>query len=172
MFWKEHRCGISTQLYMITQRPGCPWGTHQISVKCMILLLAEIVKNSEIKSFVRLGNFEIKITHTTVLFSTTELLVWMIHTLSLCKSGTDWLPPPHLMAAWGVADIHLHPDGHYSCCSEPGLPSRLIPFQPPWSCPHIPSLCWALHPPPEPGRQVPDPWAYAWPLSSKQTRTR
>lgn len=81
---------------MTTQRPGCPWGTHQISVKCMILLLAEIVSNSGIKSFVRLGNFEIKITHTAMLFSTMELLVWMVHTLSPCKSGTDRL----LLLTW------------------------------------------------------------------------
>ena len=144
---------------MTAQRPACPWGTRHISVKCMIWLLAETVKNSGIKSFVRLGHFEIKITQTAMLFSTMELLVWTIHILSLCKSGTGRVPTPHLMAAWGAADIHLPPNGHHFRCSGPGLPSRLIPFQPPWSCPHILSLCWVLHPPPEPGRQVPDPWA-------------
>lgn len=54
---------------------------HQISVKCMILLLAEIVSNSGTKSFVSLGNFEIKITHTPMLFSTIEL------------SSSEWFTP-------------------------------------------------------------------------------
>lgn len=143
---------------MTTQRPACPWEHTKYQWNAWFCYWQRLFRTLGQNLFVRLGNFEIKITHTAMLFSTIELLVWMVHTLahasreltgfysspddcvgSCWYSPSPWWPPLLLLRPWP-------PQMH-------SFPTTLI-------LPHILCLCWVLHPHSRARQtQVPDLWA-------------